>query len=900
MSAQKEKMASENYMYGKVVHGHIKSEKGEVPENIKVENYFDREESGVTQISHVFVDNEYGQRIDPGFDMDVANTVSDRISNSCEINSDHTFMRFEGTCERVLGMPDEGIQLEKDVDNNKHPVTESSDQLAIKSEDYEQNENTGIILNSLCYFITATQHGFTKPWIKREAVELKLEYGVACEITEITEECLIKNEDDILKHTKRSLEDGFIGNCPGFTDEVSSNVFACAHCTYEASIKENLVQHMLKHSGSEETCIHCKVTFKNKIHLDDHVIKKHPGYILSVSSKVHECVYCMYKTTLKDNFAKHMLNHPDFVDQVSSKSKYCMFKTISKWNINRHMGKHSRIKGRGVLKKCVHCDESFRRKTTLTNHIIKKHPEYIASIPGKIHECKYCEFKSAVKGHLDSHMIAQHPEAEVGFERKPRLNPCVHCDAMFICKKSIDDHIIKKHPEYTASVSRKIYECEYCAYKTTFSVSFARHMGTHPGAKGGLEHKSCIHCNTTFSTKASLDDHIIKKHPEYIASVSNKIHKCKQCAFKTTRKTHFAKHIKCHGGRKLKICAHCNAKFKCDIYLDDHIMKKHPEHSTTVSSKIYECKYCEFKTALKNGLAAHMGKHPEAEDGCQLKTCTGCDAMFKNKISLDDHVIEKHPEYIAWVSSKIHECKYCVFKTAIKGNLVSHVMGLHPGVDVCESKPCIHCNATFRCQRSLDDHTIKRHPEYIASVLSKIHECKFCTFKTTLKGSLASHMGKHPEAVDCEPKKCVHCNATYTTKVNLDDHMIKKHPEYIATISTKIHKCKHCLFKTTKKSHLARHMKNHGAESESEPKTCVHCNVKFKRTEYLDDHIIKKHPEHTALVASEIHECKYCEFKTALKSHFISHMRKHSGVEAECKKSLDDHTINKHTEVSIL
>nr|CAI5864640.1 unnamed protein product [Callosobruchus analis] len=38
---------------------------------------------------------------------------------------------------------------------------------------------------------------------------------------------------------------------------------------------------------------------------------------------------------------------------------------------------------------------------------------------------------------------------------------------------------------------------------------------------------------------------------------------------------------------------------------------------------------------------------------------------------------------------------------------------------------CPHCRAQFKSKRSLDNHTLTSHPQFIASVTSKIrvHEC---------------------------------------------------------------------------------------------------------------------------------------------------------------------------------
>ncbi|CAH1974864.1 unnamed protein product [Acanthoscelides obtectus] len=388
---------------GQITHElNITSENGGVfeikEEKIEAENDFSRE-FGVAQITQVFIKDDFNQSID----TDAPDTVLDRFYNAhnMKANVDHAFMRVEETGEEALKRQDKKIKLEKDTDTSKYKITKNSDQVTIKNENDVQrftNEKTEIILNS-----TTNGHDFTNPWIKCEAVEeLKLEsdldiesYGVA----EITEEYIIKNEDDyIVKYPsaagshmlnicnhcnvtfkkKRSLDDHIIKQHPDMTAEVSRKIYACTHCEYRTIRNDHLARHMLKHPGPDsgyklKKCMHCNRGFRWKTSLDDHIINKHPEYIALVLSKIHEC-------------------------------KYCIFKTTSKFNLNRHMRTHPGAEGGCQLEMCIHCKAMFRYKISLDDHIIKKHPEYIGSVSSKIYDCKYCVFKSISKRNVTKHM----------------------------------------------------------------------------------------------------------------------------------------------------------------------------------------------------------------------------------------------------------------------------------------------------------------------------------------------------------------------------------------------------------------------------------------------------------------------------------------------------------------
>nr|CAI5819307.1 unnamed protein product [Callosobruchus analis] len=44
--------------------------------------------------------------------------------------------------------------------------------------------------------------------------------------------------------------------------------------------------------------------------LDDHVVRKHPDFISSITNKLRECTKCPFKTQFKTFFDRHLLKHP--------------------------------------------------------------------------------------------------------------------------------------------------------------------------------------------------------------------------------------------------------------------------------------------------------------------------------------------------------------------------------------------------------------------------------------------------------------------------------------------------------------------------------------------------------------------------------------------------------------
>ncbi|VEN52646.1 unnamed protein product, partial [Callosobruchus maculatus] len=84
---------------------------------------------------------------------------------------------------------------------------------------------------------------------------------------------------------------------------------------------------------------------------------------------------------------------------------------------------------------------------------------------------------------------------------------------------------------------------------------------------------------------------------------------------------------------------------------------------------------------------------------------------------------------------------------------------------------CIYCNKTFKSKQGLDDHILKRHLDFIASISSKIHECTQCTYKTTKSSNIRQHLiTNHPEVAGNRIlSRCIYCNKTFKSKLGLDD-----------------------------------------------------------------------------------------------------------------------------------
>ncbi|CAH2008368.1 unnamed protein product [Acanthoscelides obtectus] len=612
-----------------------------------------------------------------------------------------------------------------------------------------------------------------------DALELHDEFDIKTECNQGDRHDSASDSTPIKKTREKEL-----GNPP---TEGGKKSFSCHICNYTSHCKKDLIGHIKRNNcylgsslGKQYLCIKCNKVFKSKTSLDNHLVKNHVGSIASV----------------------------------------CDFKTAYKGDITRHMLKHTT-----KLRICKHCNTSFKTERSLFAHILKRHPNFSGTISSKIYECMHCAHKQIARSSFIKH-LAKHGNQ--------RTFKCINCDASFNNERRLESHTLQKHP--------KIRECVHCEYKTA------------TGSK-----RKCTKCDKSFTYTQTLDNHILQKHPELTASVSSKIHACTHCEYKTTLTHCLVTHMMKHTGAKLK-CTKCDASFVTTKSLNNHILRKHPELTTSISRKIHECTHCEYKTTYKENLASHMMKHT----GAKLK-CTKCDKSFTYTQSLDDHILRKHPDLTASVSRKIHKCTHCEYKSLQKRKFIRHMMK-HTEANL----KCTKCDMSFTTTKSLDNHILRKHPEFITSVSRKIHKCTHCEYKTTYKAILVRHMMNHTGA----EFTCTKCDASFTNQLGLDNHILREHPEIATSVSCKIHKCTHCEYKTTYAFYLANHMMKHtGAKLK-----CTKCDVSFRRKQCLDNHILQKHPAFTSSVSCKIHECTHCEYKTTYPHCLARHMLKHTQV----------------------
>ncbi|CAH0556818.1 unnamed protein product [Brassicogethes aeneus] len=267
----------------------------------------------------------------------------------------------------------------------------------------------------------------------------------------------------------------------------------------------------------------------------------------------------------------------------------------------------------------------------------------------KYHGVEYNDI-SAVKSGADSEVVNKNILAKIVLPKesheeqylKPRgkvgeqhFFKCDNCPKEYQTKTDLLRH--KKYVHIKDGLEK--FKCNSCDYMTVKKSDFNSHSKIHDKEK----YLKCHFCEYVSPHKRNLNAHILKNHQfENKIKITNKIFQCTKCLYSTVYKSHYDNHI--------LVC----------LKLKDE--------------KFYECHICNYRTILKRNLTGHIKTHSKIKE---LK-CIFCQYQCNKKSTLDNHILFKHSDmlnesnkYI--ITSKIHHCQKCKYKSTYKDHLKRHL-----------------------------------------------------------------------------------------------------------------------------------------------------------------------------------------------------------------------------------
>ncbi|MEQ2254319.1 hypothetical protein ILYODFUR_002553 [Ilyodon furcidens] len=257
-------------------------------------------------------------------------------------------------------------------------------------------------------------------------------------------------------------------------------------------------------------CKKCQLSFAKGREYLKHIMEQH-------KEKGHSCGICNRHFALKATYNAHLVIHreqlPDpAVQKYIHPCEICgrIFNSIG--NLERHKIIHTGVKSHG----CEKCGKSFARKDMLKEHlrVHDDNRDYLCAECGKGMKTKH-----ALRHHMKLHKgIKEYECKECNRKFAQKVNMLKHykrhtgikdfmCE---LCGKTFSERTTLETHKLIHTVG-KTWKCEHCDRKYLTEYMLQKHIHlTHEK----VEAQSCHLCGTKVSTRASMNRHLRRKHPE--------------------------------------------------------------------------------------------------------------------------------------------------------------------------------------------------------------------------------------------------------------------------------------------------------------------------------------------------------------------------------------------------
>ena len=242
-----------------------------------------------------------------------------------------------------------------------------------------------------------------------------------------------------------------------------------------------------KKAKEEVKCDLCDFTAKDFYWVKSHRRKVHEGVKYS-------CDLCDFKSTQLRHLTHHKKRDHEKVRYPCDQCEYSATKPD-------YLKKHKESKHLGIRYYCDKCTSSFSKKIDLKYHCQTIHE-------GKGLQCEFCDFVAAFPTLLQSHIETKHKNKvkKVPDEEGVKNFLCDKCSFSSLTNVTLLAHIANVH---TAE-----FKCSDCNYKSKFKGNLSKHQIL----KHGPTNTTCTLCEFSSDERSEMKEHIVKIHPELVAS----------------------------------------------------------------------------------------------------------------------------------------------------------------------------------------------------------------------------------------------------------------------------------------------------------------------------------------------------------------------------------------------
>ena len=256
-------------------------------------------------------------------------------------------------------------------------------------------------------------------------------------------------------------------------------------------------------------------------------------------------------------------------------------------------------------------------------------------------------------------------------------------------------------------------------------------------------------------------------------------------------------------------------------------LKKDLKTKTIQERKKFTCNVCCRRFASKISCRKHMNRYHRVETSdkpanvplLNQHKCPHCEKIYMKTDVLQKHVMKVHEQKDSNLT-KIR-CEECKETFSNETNLKRHVK---THAKLPETFECDKCRKMFSRRDNLDRHKLRKHNftnfdiDSMKGSYKNGYVCQMCGFNFAedligLKHHLiqknCQNVNKNRVIDDCGKYKCEHCQKSYSTFYNLNEHIRWKHATNLNCF-----KCPNCEKTFKWKKALKVHIKRNHEEEE--------------------------------------------------------------------------------------